>query len=93
MKKFKFLEKWAGGTNSFGEREKFKGGQQHSSLSSSERVFVDADGVAFRKKGGNDTKVFVKDENGGKWSVTVRNIILDDLKSELVKAGYNLPAC
>ena len=87
------LEKWAGGTNSFGEREKFKGGQQHSSLSSSERAFVDAGGVVFQRKGGNDTKVFVKDEKGGKWSGTVRNIILDDLKSELVKAGYNLPTC
>ena len=87
------LEKWAGGTNSFGEREKFKGGQQHSSLSSSERAFVDAGGVVFHRKGSSDTKVFVKDENGGKWSVTVRNIILDDLKSELVKAGYNLPTC
>lgn len=90
MKK-NFLESWAGGTNSFGEYEKFKGGQEHSSLSDSEKKFVLAGGVAFHTKGEKDTKVFVVDDQGGKWSVTVKNFRLHELKARLLEVGYLLP--
>ena len=91
MKK-RFLEIWTGGTNSFGEYEKFKGGQEHSSLSDREKEFVLAGGVAFHTKGEKDTKVFVVDDQGEKWSVTVKNIRLHELKTKLLEVGYLLPA-
>lgn len=91
-----FLENWTGGTNSFGQSEKFKRGMG-SSLSDEERVFVKSGGVAFHKKGERDTKVFVLDDDKNEnermvWSVTVKNSRLADLKSKLKEVGYLLPA-
>jgi hypothetical protein len=85
-----FLESWTGGTNSFGQCEKFKGAQG-SSLSDDERGVVKTGGIAFHKKGARDTKVFVEDENHNMYSVTVKNIHLADLKLKLKEAGYLLP--
>ena len=85
-----FLENWTGGVNSFGQSERFKGAQG-SSLSDGERNVVNTGGIAFHKKGGRDTKVFLEDENHNMWSVTVKNTRLADLKLKLMEVGYILP--
>jgi hypothetical protein len=90
MKK-KFLESWTGGTNSFGQCEKFKRAQG-SSLSPEQKNVVKSGGVASHGKGNRDTKVFVEDEDHNMWSVTVQNTHLANLNSKLKEVGYLLPA-
>jgi hypothetical protein len=90
MKK-KFLESWTGGTNSFGQCEKFQRAEG-SSLSQRQKDVVNSGGVASHGKGSRDTKVFVEDEDHNMWSVTVKNSHLADLHSQLKGVGYLLPA-
>ena len=88
--KTEFLKNWTGGTNSFGQCEKFKEAEG-SSLSNDERAVVNDGGVALHKKGGRDTKVFVMGDNNDMWSVTVKNSHLPELKQRLKEVGYLLP--
>ncbi|MBO7505112.1 hypothetical protein J6T66_03015 [bacterium] len=91
MKK-SFLATWIGGINSFGMPEKFVGGKDHSSLSDEENDFVESGGIVLHKKGPRDTKIFLMDEEGTRYSAIVRDSKLKGLLKELAGVGYLLPA-
>ena len=90
MNKRKFLESWLGprvGANRL-KWKRVEGG----SLTDKEDESLKKGDAVFHRKSSLRTKIFVMDEEGARYAVTIDDVFLDLLKAELSGAGYNVEA-